>query len=146
MRPYLYLILLLSTLASCINAENIEYVFPKHYLDGHSAKVWVLEKSSLENDSALPYTKAYRKTFILYDNKTFIEQDFIHLGSQQGDYGRFWIVLDAAGNPFLRLNYVSKIKEEIHYYDILHIDKHTLILKNQENSVVWEFKSLTPPL
>ena len=54
--------------------------------------------------------------------------------------------IDAAGNPFLRLNYVSKIKEEMHYYDILHIDKHTLILKNQENSVVWEFKSLTPPL
>lgn len=144
MRNFSRIILLLSLLSSCINADDLQYMFPKHYLDGNSAKIWVLEKSSLENDSALTHTEAYRKSFIFHDNRTFREQEFIHLGSQQGEYGRFWVFQDKGDEVFLRLNYENK--KEVLFFDVLHINKHTLTLKNQKTSVIWEFKSLTPPL
>lgn len=144
MKHFIFTISLLLILSSCIDGSNLKSIFPTHHLDGGNAKIWVLEKSSLENDEAFTLSEDYRKSLIFFSNNTFREQEYIHLGSRQGEFGKYHITQDNQGFYTIKITYISHA--DTLYFEVVYIDNKTLILKNYETSVIWEFRSLKPPL
>lgn len=129
--------------SACINESSLNIDFPTPMLHGHSAKVWTISESSLENDENVAELEEYRKSFIFYSNETFREQALIHLGSRTGEKGSYKIRVINNQEVLLTLSYG---KDDDRHYIIRNITNHSLTLESYtEPAVIWKLNSLNPP-
>ncbi|PKR80832.1 hypothetical protein CW751_08680 [Brumimicrobium salinarum] len=128
----------------CISNSSLRKNFPFHILNGNSAKVWILSKSNDVNEYAVPKMRNYRRTFTFFVNKSFREQELIHLGSDNGRIGRYKIIGNGLDDFVLELNYKDG---ERSYFKIIRIKNNFLKLQNyHKKEIEWQFKTLNPPL
>lgn len=136
-------IITLLLFCSCINENTLYTSFPIQLLNGNSAKVWILTKSSDLNDKNITAMNDYRRSFIFYSNDKFREQELINLGSNKGLKGRFTIEEFIDGEIILNLEY-SKGEKAV--FLIKEIKNNSLSLLNLDGSnITWKLKSLKPP-
>lgn len=142
MRKLIYISLVL-LLTSCISKTELKPLFPFIDFNANSAKVWVIHQSSNKNDPNVTALDKYKTCFIFYSNNTFKKQELIHLGSDEGDFGKYQIIQEGEGEFSLKI--LSKV-DRVASYKITYLDSENLTLKNKETNVIWEFRTLTPPL
>lgn len=142
MRRLIY-ISLIFVFSSCIAKSSLNPVFPYTDFNANSAKVWVIQSSSDKKDPNVTAIENYKTCFIFYSNNSFKKQELIHLGSDEGDFGTYQIYEHSDGSFTLKLMGTHS-KAANYIIDYLRSDK--LILEDIETNVIWEFKTLTPPL
>lgn len=128
------------TIISCINDDSLKPVIPHNIINANSAKTWVKTKDLKNGVDSTPSLNELKTTFTLYNNGTFREQKFVHIGSEQGRKGHYSFGISESQDTSFNFIYANN---ESLSFSVAYIDPEILKLNN--DSLTWVFETLEAP-
>ncbi len=140
MKKILCIALVSFSFMSCINDSSLKPVIPNNIINANSAKTWVNTSQIEYGVDKTPLMNELRTTFTLYENGTFREQKYAHIGSNLGKKGRYSIAIPTPTDTIFTFFYSTS---ETVNFAIKHLDLEKLRLVN--DSLQWTLETLKPP-
>ncbi len=125
---------------SCINDSSLKPVIPNNIINANSAKTWVNTREIVKGVDKTPLMNELRTTFTFYENGTFREQKYAHIGSSLGKKGRYSIAISTSTDTVFSFFYSTS---ETINFEIKNIDLEKMSLVN--DSLNWTLETLKPP-
>lgn len=142
-------ILTLLLIFGCISESNLKPILPTQIIHSNSAKVWVLESEIVNNEEKAPRTRDFKTAFIFYSDGEFIEQKMVHLGSNKGKQGVFYLTISSqTEDTVFSLNYKNNEYKSFHLKKCSSKELHLEEVENIDTltNSYWILKTLPKPL
>jgi len=124
----------------CINDGSLKPVIPNNIINANSAKTWVKTVHIENGVNKTPLMKELRTTFTLYENGTFREQKYAHIGSNLGKKGSYSLAIPTLTDTVFTFFYSNS---EPISFEVKYIDLEEIRLTN--DSMSWTLETLKPP-
>lgn len=117
-------------------------------IHSNSSKVWVLESEIVGEDEKTPEIQDFKTAFIFYSDGEFIEQKMVHLGSNKGKQGIYYLNLSSkTQDTVFSLNYKNNEYKTFHLKKCTSKELHLMEVEKEDSTTnrIWILKTLPKP-
>lgn len=140
MKLFIFIVVLPLAIISCINDDSLRPVIPNNLVNANSAKTWVKTTELKNGVNSVPSLNELKITYTLYENGSFREQKYVHIGSNVGSKGHYSLGISESKDTTLTFFYSTN---ETISFALKYIDPKQLRLVN--DSMTWVLETLQPP-
>lgn len=140
MKFFIFIAVIPFAIIGCINDDSLKPVIPNNLVNANSAKTWVKTTEIKDGENTVPSLNELKTTYTLYENGTFREQKYVHIGSNIGRKGHYSLGISPNQDTTLTFFYITN---ESISFNLKYID--TELLKLTNDSMSWVLRTLQPP-